>query len=825
MNAGRAIPLRVVALLLSVPTARAEIAVHLAPDAATRFIHEPFALRLEVESDAPPETPDLPAVPGLSVVSMRRMPPDPARRKHAFQIALIAERDGVLTLPPFAVRAGGESASTSPLRLRVRAPRPAAEMGLEVTVEPTALRVGQPATVTVTWTSAVPFARCKQLLFKIPILADARCRIFPLDPPGPGGGRIGLPVNNQRVVARKGIAPDGRRFLAFSYRLVPGEACVLRAHRARLACALLEGEAPTDEPPEHFYNQFFVAPDEGESHERVYLTAPVPEIAVRALGEAGRRADFADIVGPCELRASVAPTNLVVGQPALFTVHLEGMDFARHITGLPAAAFDSLRPEFRISAEPIRETITDSTRSFTHALRPLRPGIARIPAIVIQKFNPLAGEYQTMRSAPIPVVVKPDPGLGAQAVAPRLDSEPPIPLDGVRQNRPGAQTMMAILSLLEFLGRHWWAIVPLPPLLWLALRPLARRWERCRRDPVYARATGAWRRFRQAARSDEEVAWRHYLADRLGLCAEALTAETAAEALRARRVEPGLIEETRRRFEERDAAEYGKRPAPSSRSIRDLVRRLQRATLPLLFLATGLLAPAPGRAAAEETPDALFARAIEMRGERPDEAQALFVEAALRFESAGRLLNAGNSWFFAGESGRALVSYRAAERRWPFDRQLRESIAFLRANRADAFPAPATAPGRAASFWLQFCSGSAVLRAGLFVVAYLIAWTFFLGAQLAGWRIRRTIWAALGAAVLVPLLSLVQSGFRPAEGVVVQNSVARLGPGYAYDPAFQQPLHEATEFSWLETRQGWVRARLPDASEGWLRESDCMKVE
>jgi hypothetical protein len=111
------------------------------------------------------------------------------------------------------------------------------------------------------------------------------------------------------------------------------------------------------------------------------------------------------------------------------------------------------------------------------------------------------------------------------------------------------------------------------------------------------------------------------------------------------------------------------------------------------------------------------------------------------------------------------------------------------------------------------------------VVAYLLAWTVFLAAQLAGWRLRRTVWAVLGAIILVPLVSLAQSSLRPAEGVVIGDSVARLGPGYAYDPAFQQPLHKATEFLWMENRQGWVRARLPDASEGWLRESDCMKVE
>ena len=80
-------------------------------------------------------------------------------------------------------------------------------------------------------------------------------------------------------------------------------------------------------------------------------------------------------------------------------------------------------------------------------------------------------------------------------------------------------------------------------------------------------------------------------------------------------------------------------------------------------------------------------------------------------------------------------------------------------------------------------------------------------------------------AVFLPLISVAQTSFRPAEGVVIEDTVARLGPGYAYDPSFAQPLHKAAEFSWMETRQGWVRAQLPDASEGWLRESDCMKVK
>ena len=818
-----ALVFRAILVLLVLPaTVRAEVVVRMAPETASLFIYEPFTVRLEVECDTPPQTPQLPTVSDLAVTTVRRLPADSARRLHTFEIGLIAERDGILTLRPFPVRADGETVLTSPLRLRIRAPRPAKEMALAIAIEPVTLRVGQPATVTVTWSSTVPFARCKQLLFEMPLLADDRCQLFPLDPPVPEAEQIGLPVNNVRLVAQAEDLADGRRSLSFRLTLVPREPCVLRTPPTRLVCALLEDEAPSSQSSGHFYNHFFEEAGESEAYEQIYLSAPVPEITVTALAETGRTGRFANIVGQCDFHTSVTPKTLVVGQPALLTVHLDHLAFARHITELPSAAFDGLRSEFQLSAEPIRETTTDHARSFTYILRPLRPGIAHIPAIVIQTFDPVSGEYQTLRSQPIPITVEPDPEDPSRTFSPRIDSRPPIQLHGIRHNRMNEQTMTSFRDILEFLGLYWWAFVPLPPLLWLGLRPVIRRWERCRRDPVYARAMAAWQRFRRTVSRDEETAWRHYLADRLALRAEALTAVTVTDALRRRKVDVDLVAETRQRFEEKDAADYGKRPVTPSQSTASLVRRLDKATVPLLLVCSLFLPP---RAGAAESADELFARALQVRGEKPDEAQPLFVDAALRFESEERFLNAGNSWFFAGENGRALANYRAAERRSPFDNYLQQSVEFLRANRPDAISPPSTPVGRMASSWNRFCTWTPVLRVGLFVLAYLIAWTAFLTAQLAGWRIRRTVWLVLLAAVFVPLASVAQTSFRPAEGVIIEDTVARLGPGYAYDPAFEQPLHKAVEFSWLETRQGWIRAQLPDASEGWLRECDCMKVE
>ena len=52
--------------------------------------------------------------------------------------------------------------------------------------------------------------------------------------------------------------------------------------------------------------------------------------------------------------------------------------------------------------------------SFTYVLRPLRAGITRIPAIVIQTFDPESGDYHTLRSETIPITVDVDQKDGSR---------------------------------------------------------------------------------------------------------------------------------------------------------------------------------------------------------------------------------------------------------------------------------------------------------------------------------------------------------------------------------------------------------------------------
>ena len=243
-------------------------------------------------------------------------------------------------------------------------------------------------------------------------------------------------------------------------------------------------------------------------------------------------------------------------------------------------------------------------------------------------------------------------------------------------------------------------------------------------------------------------------------------------------------------------------------------------SLPILFLCclpffSSDAAPADDR----------FERAMEIRAERPDEAAPLFTEAALEFEAEKRFFNAGNSWFFAGEDGRSLANYRAAENRRPFNKQIRESIAFIRTQRTDRFQGSEKSNLLFSKVWNRLCLYSPALRIGILTLMYLIGWVAFLTARTLGKPIRRKARIVYGAHASVIALSLVWSVFHPSEGVVIQAAEARLGPGYAYEKAYENILHDATEFQWLEERDGWVLARLPDDSEAWLRETACVQIK
>jgi hypothetical protein len=789
-------------------TALGELTVSLKPEAKSLFVYEPFTVLLETGAEAEP--PQVPSGGGFTVTGIKKT-------EKGYRIELIPEETGMLTLPPIEIRSGEETALTAPLRLAVDTPRRAVEMSLRTELSATNVFVDQPVKLTILWNSPVPFQRCQDLLLDIPLLRNSQWEVYPLEPGVPENERIGLPVNNQRAIAR--LAPGE---LSFSFMLVPRRVGISAATELRLNCALMEDKRSSSQYPSYFDNHFFNRPDPSDRFERIWLTSATPELTVQAQPEARRSPRYSGIAGGGTATAVIRPTEAVVGQPMLLTVELQELPFGPGIPELPEAVLEGIGPEFQITPHPLHETTTANSRSFTYILRPLRSGIEKIPALVMQIFDPGKKTYRTVRTEPLSIRVDPDGAKTVYEPHTREDRKPQTPLSGIRGNRKESRLTMKTYALFELVAAGAWILWLLPPLLWLALRPWLRCLDRCRIDPAYARALRAARRFHRSAKQGEEAAWKTYLADRFDLNADAVTFETVALELEKQSVPKELIKAVQDRFKRQDTAHYAPENTPpqTAPSTAELARKIEKVTRLLLLLIC--LLPAFDSDAA--TPDQLFGQAMQIRAEKPDEGTPLFTEAALEFEAEQQFFNAGNSWFFAVENGRALANYRAAENRRPFDKQLRDSIAFIRAQRIDIFQTSEQPTAKIPQVWKQFGRWTPTIRGGLLTLMYLTGWAAFLIARFIGKRIPCRAWIVFGIVAAVPALSLIQSVFLPPEGVIIQTTEARLGPGYAYGKALEDPLHEATEFQWLETRDGWARVRLPDESEAWLRETACQSI-
>ena len=561
-------------LLFFAFSAQAELTVNLKPEVESRFIFEPFILVLSINSENEPDIPQIPSIGGFTITSI-----SPIADTQNFEIEIVPEREGVITVPPIEIHAGEETAHTPPLRLPIDAPRRATEMDLSVQLSSTNLFVDQPIKLTVTWSSTVPFIRCQELLFDIPLLRNAQWDVYPLDPEVPEAKRIGLPLNNQRIIAQKAVTNFNEK-ISISFIVVPRSAGTLASSKIQLNCSLMEAKRTASQYPSYFDNHFFNQTENNDRFDRVWLSAKIPELVVHALPEAGRTPRYSGIVGNATATATLRPNNAVVGQPMLLTVDLQNLAYGPSIPDLPKAVLKGIGSEFQMTPRPLNESATETSRNFTYVLRPLRSGIEKLPALALQIFDPEQNTYRIIRTEPQSIRVDPD---GETTVYQPYASETRPPLvtqHGIRGNLNESKLTMKTYTLFEFIVAHAWILWLLPPLLWLALRPTLRRRDRCRIDPATARALRAARRFHRTARKNEESAWKTYLADRFNLTADAVTFETLAPKLEKQNVPDELLHAVQNHFARQDTEQYAPPNTPplQAPSASELVRKIEKST-------------------------------------------------------------------------------------------------------------------------------------------------------------------------------------------------------------------------------------------------------
>ncbi|MGV8074852.1 MAG: hypothetical protein AB2L11_09905 [Syntrophobacteraceae bacterium] len=226
-----------------------------------------------------------------------------------------------------------------------------------------------------------------------------------------------------------------------------------------------------------------------------------------------------------------------------------------------------------------------------------------------------------------------------------------------------------------------------------------------------------------------------------------------------------------------------------------------------------------------------FRQANELLRSDPDKAKELFEKAALYFEAIhreggienGRLFyNIGNVYFRLGDTGKAILNYRRAERFIPNDINLQQNLNFARSRCVDKIePKPQTMVFRILFFWHYDIGG--MTRAWLFAAIFGLLWVF---ASI--YLVKRKVWlryvsASCAVISLLLLCSLAVQAYeqsRIRSGVILENEVVgRKGDSVTFEPTFKEPLHPGVEFNLVEERKGWLHIELADGRRCWIPET------
>jgi len=209
------------------------------------------------------------------------------------------------------------------------------------------------------------------------------------------------------------------------------------------------------------------------------------------------------------------------------------------------------------------------------------------------------------------------------------------------------------------------------------------------------------------------------------------------------------------------------------------------------------------------------------KAEKPDD----FLRVAAAYQeiidggihSGAVFYNQGNAFMRAGKHGRAIASYRQAQRYMPLDPRLEANLqSALGGELGETQRRPLIGW---VLFWQDWISypGKFTLAAAAGVITFTLA--------VAGlFRYHRRLFrrlAFLGVAITLLLsLSAGYDAFRflpNRHGVVIDDDViARKGPNESFQPAFTHPLTEGTEFRLIERRDQWLLIRLSGSRDAWI---------
>ena len=285
------------------------------------------------------------------------------------------------------------------------------------------------------------------------------------------------------------------------------------------------------------------------------------DVRVKALPEPPP--GFSGAVGSFRARARLAPEQVEAGEAASFTVELAG---SGNLSGLPdptvppLAGVELSKPQ-DASAQRVEGRRVESTRTWTWAVVPERAGDWELPPLEWVVFDPLAGRYETVATAPQALAATP-PQPQAASTPPSAATPEPRPAAWRRFVLPllagGAAALAALLVALLVRRRR-------------GGDRKARRRLLAQLDPLRAASPGPARQVATAA----EDAWREFLGRRFAVPAEA-PANQWPRLLAGHGLEPQVTSELLRLLDDLHYLRYAPQLASTDSLQREVWNRSRR---------------------------------------------------------------------------------------------------------------------------------------------------------------------------------------------------------------------------------------------------------
>ena len=739
-------------------------------------------------------------------------------------------RAGEFKLGPFAVDVQGQHYETKAVPIHVTAAAaaqrrqgaPAGAEGVRLVVAPAKSEVYVGERVDLTVTLLIGNVRVRDLQYPV-ITAD-----------GVTVDKFSQPTEGSEVI-------DGQRYHTVVLRTTMTP---VRSGTVELTATMALTAATSRRGVDPLFDQFF--PGTGK---QMTVESERTAIAVLALPEQGRPADFSGAVGSFEFDMSAKPTTVAVGDPITVRLELSGNGNLASLTP-PAVPVDG-RVFRSYDAQPVKDQDSAERRVFEQVVIPKTADVHELPAVSFTFFHPAARAYRTITRGPTPLTIV----AGGQQEKPQIvDANAAPPEQAHPQGQPLGRDIVYIKdepgtfqprgSRLYHGGAF--ALLQLVPVaLFAALWTAVRRRERLAADPRLVRFRGAGRDARRALAALDAApggdgrfydalftAVTAYLGAKLDLPPGAIERERVLARLQGNGTAPQTRERVAAFFELVERVRYAPAAVATAEQATALElataivdalerqRRLDRhlaAAVAVVLASAALLAPA---GADEVGPQTAFFQGNQAytEGRYGDAVRAYESVRAAGQDSGALEFNLGNAYFKNNQLPLAIASYERARGILPRDPDVQANLAYaLELAQVDDEAPP---------LWQRLAFPFAARATGseLAVVATVCWWAFWLllAVRLVVPRLRLGLGRAAAAAAAIYLVVAGSFGLRLV-ATELRDSAIVAAPGGAavrFEPSATGTEHFAaapgTRLDITEQRDDWLQVRRADGLRGWV---------